>query len=240
MRNGPGNFTVDDEALQLTERHPERGFIGGDPRRQPRRPIPAEPAPFFRWHGSSPKHIDKLQAFIASGAPLEIEIGSGDGRFIVDRAAHHPERNLLAFEVRYHFARRAFLRVAKSGLDNIWISDDDARYTLPKLIAPGSVSVWHILMPDPWWKRRHQRKRLFTPSFVVMLADLTSPGGILRVETDVAGYARFIADLLAAEPRFGEHDPSIGQFFTADRPSKRQAYCREHNLPIYSIYVQHR
>ena len=240
VERGSGNFFVDDHVLQQVIEKPERSLIGGNPQRRPRLPIPAEPASFFRWHGSSAAHLARLTDFVTAKSPLEVEIGSGDGRFIVDRAARFPARHFLAFEVQYQFALRLFRRVEQAELTNLWVSDDDARYTLPRLLPLASVQIWHILMPDPWWKRKHQQRRLFSPPFVSFLADRTAPGGVLRVETDVAGYADFIAELLTAEPRFAPHDPALGTLFAEDRRSKRQLYCTEHDLPIYKFYWRRR
>ena len=99
---GPDEFTVDEARLQraLERYHEGKGLIGGDPRKRPRwlHPLPPEPAHAFRLLQSSPEHIARLKQFLAS-APLETEIGSVPGDFILDRAKKHPERHFLAFEV---------------------------------------------------------------------------------------------------------------------------------------------
>ena len=117
-RVGPGQFDTDETRLAhaLARYDQGKGLIGGDPERRPRwiHPLPAEPAPLFRLLQSSPEQMARLRQFL-SGAPLEIEIGSGRGEFIVDWAAQHPVRHFLAFEVRYKLLKRSLSPGVASG-----------------------------------------------------------------------------------------------------------------------------
>ena len=233
FRIGPGEFHIDEARLaEAVRRYEEgKGLIGGDPQRRPhRKPLPPEPIRAFRLYGSSPEHLERLRTFLAS-APLEVEIGSGGGEFILDWAAQHPERHFLAFEVKWKAMRRIAERAAQRGIDNLWISDDDARYDLPRLLGPESVEVFHILFPDPWWKPKHQARRIFTPPFLDVLAILLKPGGILRVATDVPGYAEYIRDLVEGHPAFLPNDPALAQRFATAAPTARQAFCDEIGRP---------
>ncbi|RME81245.1 MAG: hypothetical protein D6775_14100 [Caldilineae bacterium] len=237
-RVGPGHFETDEARLQkaLERYHEGKGLIGGDPRRRPRwlHPLPPEPARAFRLHQSSPEHLQRLQTFLHH-RPLEIEIGSGRGDFILDWAARHPRRHFLAFEVKYKLMRRIVLKAEKQGLGNLWATDDDARYDLPRLLPPASVSVFHILFPDPWWKPKHQARRLFVPPFVDVLGLLLEPGGILRVATDVPGYGDYIVELVEGHPDFLPHDPALAERFADAAPTSRQAFCDEIGRP-YTYY----
>ena len=240
---GPDEFTVDEARLQraLERYHEGKGLIGGDPRKRPRwlHPLPEEPAPAFRLMQSSSQHLARLQAFLEE-APLEIEIGSGPGDFILDRAAKRPGRHFLAFEVKWKLVREMVKRAQQRGIDNLWASDDDARFDLPRLLKPDSVDIFHILFPDPWWKPKHQIQRLFAPPFVDVLAVLLKPGGILRAATDVPGYAEVIQDVVEAHPDFLPHNPHLAAQFTDAAATSRQAFCDKIGRPYRFFYFQKR
>ena len=238
---GPDDFTVDQARLQqaLEGYAQGKGLIGGDPRNRPRwlHPLPDEPAPAFRLMQSSPEHLARLQHFLTS-APLEIEIGSGPGDFILDWAAQHPEQHFLSFEVKLKLVRGMIKRAQKRGISNLWVSDDDARFDLPRLLQPGSVQAFHILFPDPWWKPRHQPRRLFSAPFVDVLALLLQPGGILRAASDVPGYAQLIQQVVEAHPDFLPHNPDLAQHFVQAAPTSRQAFCDKIGRPYQFFYFQ--
>lgn len=240
---GPDEFTVDEARWQqaLARYHEGKGLIGGDPRKRPRwlHPLPAEPVPAFRLLQSSSEHIERLRQFL-SAAPLEIEIGSGPGDFILDRAQKYPGRHFLAFEVKWKLVRDMVQRAQKQGISNFWASDDDARFDLPRLLQPNSVDVFHILFPDPWWKPKHQVRRLFAPPFVDVLALLLKPGGILRAASDVPGYAEVIQQVVEAHADFLPHNPDLAVRFADATPTSRQAFCDRIGRPYQFFYFQKR
>ncbi|HEY54278.1 MAG TPA: hypothetical protein G4N94_12580 [Caldilineae bacterium] len=238
-RVGRDTFETDEIRLQKAlERYNEgKGLIGGDPSRRPGgiRPLPEQFSRAFRLLGAAPEKLERLHRFLQE-APLEIEIGSGRGEFILDWAAQHPDRHFLTFEVKTKLALRIAKRAQKQGLTNLWVSDDDARYTLPRLLNPASVDVFHILFPDPWWKPKHQVRRVFTPPFIDVLALLLRPTGLLRVATDVPGYARQIQQLLESHPDFVGPLPELAERFSAATPTDRQVFCDEIGRPYEYLY----
>ena len=241
LRRGKGVLEVDLARLrEVWEKQKEgKGLIGGDPRRRPRwvHPIPEEPAPWFRLGQSSPEHRARLVRFLTE-APAEIEIGAGSGHFILDWAEQHPDRHFLAFEVRWKFANKIYKKMVRRGITNLWVSDDDARATIPEVVPDESIEVFHILMPDPWWRPKHQAKRIFSPWFVDVLARKLKPGGILRFETDVEGYPEFVEALIADHPLFEGHDPTLAERFADATPTLRQQWCMERGIPIFRRYFR--
>ncbi|MCP4167829.1 MAG: hypothetical protein GY759_18320 [Chloroflexi bacterium] len=238
-RVGPDSFDTDNARLQRAlDRYDEgKGLIGGDPNRRPRwlNPLPAEPAPAFRLHQSSETQLERLQIFLGS-APLEIEIGCGPGDFIINWAGQHPERHFLAFEIKLKLVNRIIKRARRQGIDNLWISDDDARYDLPRLLKPASVDVFHVLFPDPWWKPRHQARRLFVSPFVEILALLLRPDGVLRVATDVPGYGNALQKVIQTSGQFSQHRPELAEKFADAAATSRQAFCDKINRPYRFFY----
>ncbi|MEZ4735249.1 MAG: hypothetical protein R3E79_49775 [Caldilineaceae bacterium] len=93
-------------------------------------------------------------------------------------------------------------RIARFQIENLWVSDDDCRFNLPRVIPDGRVDMFHILFPDPWWKPQHKVKRLFSPPFVDLLAAKLQPGGLLHFKSDVEEYGKMVCALVEAHPDF--------------------------------------
>jgi tRNA (guanine-N7-)-methyltransferase len=132
-------------------------------------------------------------------APVDVEIGAGTGAFLFRAATAAAERNFLALERSRSRARQLQDGAAMRGLDNIHILHADASCVVLNILPDASVSAYHIYFPDPWWKRRHHRRRLFTPAFVTALSRTLVPAGLVYVATDVATYFNLVRTLLDAE-----------------------------------------
>ncbi len=129
-------------------------------------------------------------------APLELELGSGRGDFIIERAAAMPERDFLAVELAATFAQFMALRAARRNLTNLRVLRMDARPLIYLMLQPHSINVCHIYFPDPWPKERQSKHRLFTRDLAQGLQRVLAPGAPLYVATDVEGYARIIFAIL--------------------------------------------
>jgi len=123
-------------------------------------------------------------------APLELEIGPGRGAFALDHAARHPEIDLVVIEARRSDCELIRARALKRGLRNLMVLHGDARLLLPRLFPPRSLAGLHVQFPDPWWKRRHYKRRLVDVDFAVQARRLLAPGATVDFRTDVAAYAR--------------------------------------------------
>jgi tRNA (guanine-N7-)-methyltransferase len=139
--------------------------------------------------------------------PLEVEIGVGKGRFLLEWAKANPELGLLGVERISKYLAMTGQRARRAGLSNLRLVHTTAEDLLFRCLAPASVSGFHVYFPDPWPKKRHHKRRFFRPDNVSRLAAVLRPGGLLRVKTDHPVYAELIAALLAAEARFERADP---------------------------------
>ena len=142
-----------------------------------------------------------VSRLFGAGVPLEVELGAGKGRFLVEWGGAHPEVGLLGVERARTYLEMAARRAARAGLANVRFVHSTAEDVLFRCLQPGSVTAVHVYFPDPWPKTRHHKRRFFRPENVARLAEVLVAGGVLRVKTDHEGYAAVIAGLLAAEPR---------------------------------------
>ena len=138
-------------------------------------------------------------AWFGRSAPLVVEIGAGIGEATVALAAQRPDANVLAFEVWRPGIAETFLRLERAGVGNVRLVNVDAVWSIEHLLAPESISELWSFFPDPWPKKRHQGRRLVNPHFASVAAERMRPGGLWRLATDAADYARQIEEVLAAE-----------------------------------------
>lgn len=129
--------------------------------------------------------------------PVWLEIGFGGGEHLVRIARQNPEAGIIGAEPFIDGVAKALTGISGHGLQNIRIHADDVRYVLARL-PENTISRVFILFPDPWPKRRQQKRRLIQPAFLEDLARTLKPGAKLRFATDVASYAdealtRFLA-----------------------------------------------
>lgn len=124
--------------------------------------------------------------------PLEIDLGSGEGAFILAMAQRHPERNFLGVERLLGRVRKVCRAIARHELTNARIVRIETAYALRYLLPHGTVSVAHVGFPDPWPKRYHQRRRLIQDGFMEALHGVLADGGELRVKTDDEPYFRWM------------------------------------------------
>jgi tRNA (guanine-N7-)-methyltransferase len=120
---------------------------------------------------------------------LELEIGCGHGGYALAFGRLRPDRALVGIEQRRKFAADVAAKVERRALGNVLVLQGDARLLAPRLFAAGSLAAIHVHFPDPWWKRRHERRRLVDDRMSCLLQGLLQPGGLLDFRTDVERYA---------------------------------------------------
>jgi tRNA (guanine-N7-)-methyltransferase len=154
---------------------------------------------------------------------LELEIGSGHGGYALAFARERPDDALVAIEQRRKFADELRARAEQRGHRNLVVLTGDARLLAPRLFAAGSLAAVHVHFPDPWWKRRHVRRRLVDDGMSRLVLGLLAPGGLLDFRTDVERYALEAIERLEATGF--ENEAGSGRF--APRPEGEIPSTRE-------------
>jgi tRNA (guanine-N7-)-methyltransferase len=132
-------------------------------------------------------------------APLEVEVGTGKGLFLQSAARAVPEHNFLGCEIAHKYARFAAARLARHSLPNAIVVDGDAQRLFTELFPDSSVTAVHVYFPDPWWKKRHHKRRVMNERFVRDVARTLAPGGVLHFWTDVRDYFDATLALMASQ-----------------------------------------
>ena len=148
--------------------------------------------PFLPWRNVE-RPIDWPGRF-GSQAPLEVEIGFGNGEFLVRRAQAWPARHFVGIEREWASVQRALRRVAKSQAPNVRLLLADARLALQRLFEPLALRRVYSLFPCPWPKDRHAKHRLFSHAFLALLNNRLQPDGEALVVTDHEPYLRWMLE----------------------------------------------
>lgn len=177
--------------------------------RKTKRLPPEELAPFvcdIRRPAFTPAPLLDWQDLFGNDHPVEIEVGFGKGTFLVYAASQSPERNFFGVEIepKYHFYVAS--RLVRRELRNARACCADAKALFAESVPDASVDVVHVYFPDPWWKRRHWKRRLFTPDFAESCAQVIRPGGELSLATDVEEYFQMMIGIVDAMEEFERID----------------------------------
>lgn len=132
---------------------------------------------------------------------VELEIGSGKGLFLLTASQAQPGTNFVGIEIARKYQLFTANRIAKRNLTNVRLACADGRLFLRNLVGDESCQGLHVYFPDPWWKKRHAKRRLWTAEFAADCARVLCPGGRLSIATDVEEYFGVITDLLAQQDR---------------------------------------
>jgi len=162
--------------------------------------------------------------------PLEVDLGSGPGQFLVAAAQYYPERNFLGVERLLGRVRKTRRKAHFLGLLNLRVLRSEIDYTVHYLLPKGSVHRFHLSFPDPWPKRRHHRRRVVDLEFFESVYDALSDNGDFWIRTDHTEYFQYIQKLVP-ETRFTVAPWSEEFYPTTDFEDLFQ----EKQLPVYRL-----
>lgn len=135
-------------------------------------------------------------------APVEVDLGCGDGTFLCDLAETNPARDFLGVERLFGRSQSACRRAMQRELTNVRVLRVESGYAVRYLLPPQSIEVIYLLFPDPWPKKRHHRRRIVTREFLIDLSTALMPAGLLSIATDNPDYFAEILRLVRASEEF--------------------------------------
>jgi tRNA (guanine-N7-)-methyltransferase len=166
-----------------------------------RLPTSTEPASLIYELPSILERLDLTQLF-PRAQPLQVELGSGDGSFLVNLATKCPAHNFIGVERLLGRLRKLDRKARRAGLNNLRGVRIESSYFLRYLLPAHSAAALHIYFPDPWPKRKHRRHRLVNEAFPVLAHQVLAPGGEVFLRTDDADYFQQMNEVFGASPLF--------------------------------------
>lgn len=184
----------------------------------------------------APEGRFSLEELVEGSGPVELDIGFGRGLSLFERAAAAPQSRIIGIEVKAKLAYRAKERLLKRDLRNVSVLCGDARELLKRAEPSGSVRRVALHFPDPWWKKRHDKRRVVRQTLLDELVRLMEPAGELFIQTDVEHRAEQYVAQLRATP--GLALASRSGYVPANpfgARSNRERRAIEDGLPIWRI-----
>jgi tRNA (guanine-N7-)-methyltransferase len=168
-------------------------------------------------------------------APLEVEVVSGKGLFLSGAAQAKPDHDFLGIEVATKYARFAAAKLARLQLANAVMIHGDGLALFKAWFPAASLTAVHVYFPDPWWKKRHKKRRVLNEDFLRDVERTLIPGGRLHFWTDVEEYFQSTLELIAATVQLR------GPLPVPERPAEHDLDYRTHferrtrksDLPVY-------
>jgi tRNA (guanine-N7-)-methyltransferase len=173
---------------------------------------------YWPEYGLEPDRTFDPAATFGRKAPVVLEIGFGNGESLAQMAAASPEKDFIGIEVHRPGVGHLLLKIHELGLTNLRVYCTDAVEVLTSRIPDGCVAGIQVFFPDPWHKKRHNKRRLINAEFVEMATKKLSAGGIFHCATDWEDYAmQMLAELEASQ-----HLRNLaGEGHFAERPEHR-------------------
>ncbi len=172
-----------------------------------------------------PSIVERLELgrLFPEAQPLEVELGCGDGSFLVDYAGQNPATNFLGVERLLGRIRKLERKGRRRGRTNLCGMRIESAYFLEYLLPPHCVRALHIYFPDPWPKHKHRKYRLINARFPTLAHQVLVPGGRVYLRTDDADYFQQMQSVFAADQRFHPVETS------ADLAAVRTDFERDFN-----------
>jgi len=189
--------------------------------------------PYSPYYTSQPEPIDLKTAFADATLPLHLDIGCARGRFILRMAEAEPAWNFLGVEIREPLVIEANAIAAENGQINLRYEFCNAMIWLDRLldnVPDGLLQMVTIQFPDPWFKKRHAKRRMVNAELVSAIAKKIAAGGRIFVQTDIEFLAEEMFNLLRASEDLREIAVEENPFFVK---TERERAVENKGLPVY-------
>ncbi len=175
-----------------------------------------------------------LSEIFGNDRPVEIDLGSGSGKFLVESGARYPERNFLGIERLLGRVRKTRRKACQLKLGNVRVLRVEIDYAVRYLLLPNSISRFHLSFPDPWPKRRHHTRRLVDGEFLDAISAALDPNGELWIKTDHVEYFQWIEKIAALALTTFAEAPWEHEYPNTDFD---ETFAAE-NAPIYRLRLR--
>src|SRR5687767_12597513 len=176
-------------------------------------PIPGKILPPEAWAKTAIKRMPPpgpldWKTLFGREAPVVLDLGCGNGRFIISSALGRPELNHFGCDILPLVIRYATKRANQRGLVNVRLAVIGAYELLEQYVAPGSVAEIHLYHPQPYKDAAKSERRLITPQFLALVHRALCPGGLFVIQTDNKAYWNYIRRVAPLLFEFDElHEP---------------------------------
>jgi tRNA (guanine-N7-)-methyltransferase len=194
-------------------------------------------APYFR---RSPEPIDLAQVFDDTARPLLLDVGCARGRFLLRMADARPDWNYLGVEIREALVTEGNRLAAEAGLTNLHYAFCNAMLWLGRLleqVPDGMLQIVTIQFPDPWFKKKHAKRRMVNAEMVETIAGRLVPGGQVFIQTDIEPLADEMLDLFRQNTNFIE---SVIEANPSPVRTEREKAVEDKGLPVYRAMFEKR
>lgn len=214
----------------------QRGLVGGDPRIKAGVDKGAViEHPFFLDVLRYPEDGEALRDFLSFSQSNYLEIGFGRGLFLAELARMYPKSRVLGVEVRKGLCFSGLQRLDKAGLENGRVVLGDVRALWGSVIPLGTFDGVFVMFPDPWWKKKHHKKRLLEAGFLRELVPALRSGATVLVRSDVPLVIELAQEAMA-------HMPEMAQLSDAPYPTPetdRERVCRTLGTPVDEVWYRY-
>lgn len=171
--------------------------------------------------------------------PLHLDIGCARGGFLLTMAQQNPTTNFLGIEIREPLVTSAIQERDNLGLTNLHYLFGSINFSAVKLLESlpkNSIHYISVQFPDPWFKRKHNKRRVIQPELVTILVDYLVPGGQVFLQSDIEEVAIEMRDRFADSPLLTQqHSETWLEVNPLPVPTERELYVLEDNLPVYRV-----
>jgi tRNA (guanine-N7-)-methyltransferase len=143
-----------------------------------------------------------IPAIFPQSDKVIMEIGFGMGEATAIIAKNHPNNGYIAVDVHPPGIGKLLARIVENELTNLKVIEEDVHVVLQHMIADESLDGIHLFFPDPWPKKKHNKRRIVNGGFLSLIHPKIKKGGFIHIATDWVPYAVSIQDVFAGSTLF--------------------------------------
>ena len=182
------------------------------------------------------------EVYAKSDRPIHLDIGCARGKFLLDMAQQHPETNFLGIEIRkplVEYADRAKNELGLTNLHYLFGNINSSAESLLSSLPKDSLKTISVQFPDPWFKKKHHKRRVIQPELVTILVDYLTLKGRVFLQSDIEEVAVAMRDRFANNPKLIQQHSTWLDTNPLPVPTERELYVLEQNLPVYrALFVK--